>query len=372
MPRPHLTLLVAPLLLLGTKALPARAAALGPSVSEEEPAVELPEGPSARAFAGVGPSTGGVSLGGLLEAHPWLRDPESPTERAAAWRGWGALLTAESERSESEPEARAALALHALRDARWQDAWAHLERLGGFPEWSAGVLPALLPGAPIDSASGSGGRPGPLPDGVLLRPAVPPLAPPGDPRAHEPRIATVRGLQVGEATLDLKVTLDGSGIEVDLLHTGGGPATVRVLLPEPEGLEIRVEYIDWMRQDVQRQPLLVELLPGEEEHNLFGRFAPRRVPLPGSPTDRLPRALVEGGLWTEWAGAELLRPELLAAAEVLPEVLGVPGGLVTPGAMPSAAPWEATVLHVPSEADAARRFLARIASRLEAWVLRAR
>ncbi len=365
-------LLLATWLLPGLGGVPAFDLRTVTPALQDEPAVVLPEGPNARAWSGVGSATRARPLEDLLAAQPWLADAPQGPDRAAAWRGWGALLAAESARDESQPDARAALTLNALRDARWQDAWAHLERLGGFPEWSAAVLPALLPGVPSGAQAGLGGLPGALPDGVLLRPAVPPLAPPGDPRRHEPRTATVRGLRVGEATLDFTITLDGSGIEVDLLHTGGGPATVRVLLPEPEGLEIRVEYIDWMRQDVQRQPLLVELLPGEEEHNLFGRFAPRRVPLPASPTERLPRALERGGLWTEWRGAPELQAELEAAAEVLAEVLGVPGGLVAPGDPPPGEPWSATVLHVPGEEAAARRFLAQVSSRLEAWALRPR
>ena len=66
------------------------------------------------------------------------------------------------------------------------------------------------------------------------------------------------------------------------------------------------------------------------------------------------------------------KAELEAAAEVMAQVLGVPGGLLAPGGPPPGEPWSAAVLHVPSEDAAARRFLAQISSRLEAWVLRAR
>ncbi len=336
---------------------------------QEVPAhVELPEGPNARALAGVGAQTVALDLQReLLDERAWLRD-----QGAATWTGWGAAVKCAAREPEGASAAHAALVLCAARQGRHQDAWGHLERLGGFPEWSAAMLPMLLPGVPLDSASGVGGLPGALPDGVLLTPAVPPHSGAQRPGRIEQRTATLHGLRIGEAILDFKITIDSSGIEVDLLHTGGGPATVRVLLPEPEGLEIRVEYIDWMRQDELRVPLTVELLPGEEEHNLFGRFRPRRSPLPSFSGELMPRALQFGGLWLAWSGDEALEPELRTAAEVMATTLGVPGGLIEQENSGSGSPWSATILHVPRERDAARRFLSQIASRLEAWMLRER
>lgn len=330
--------------------------------------VQLPEGPNARAFAGVGPETEAIALGAQLAGrHAVLLDG---ADRAAVWRAWGQTLERCAASEEESPSERASLALFALEQGRWSDAWAHLERLGGHPEWSAAVLPRLLPGAPAGTPPGRGGLPGALPDGVLLTPAVPPPTREVLPGRIEPRAAEVRGLRIGEATVDLRVSLDGSGIQVDLAHTGGGPARVRVLLPEPEGLEIRVEYVDWMRQDERRLPLEVELLPGEEEHSLFGRFRPRPLALPASPRGPLPRALERGGLWVERPPcSEELNAELEAAAAALRGALDLGGGVVEAGVSPRCEPWAPTLLHVPAEPAAARRLLAAIASRVERHLL---
>ncbi|HIG12730.1 MAG TPA: hypothetical protein EYQ59_13880 [Planctomycetes bacterium] len=342
---------------------------------QSAPTVVLPAGANARAWAGVGRETRAVDLGPeLFKKQPWLQPGTPRADRRAVWRGWGTLVKKEAQGERSDPGTRAALCLFATKEGRWRDAWNHLERLGGHPAWSAAVLPALLPGVPFDAPKGQGGLPGILDDGVLLRPAPPPPLTPGT--RYQTRESIVRGLRIGAATVDLRVTLDNSGIEVGLLHTSGAAVRVFVLLPEPEGLEIRVEYIDWMRQDERHGALELKLLPGEEERALFGRFKRRRLPLPASCGADLPRALAAGGLWFSWPGldspgeAAELEEELRTAAEAMAALLDVPGGLIGIHEPPPRPPWNATIAHLPREAAEARRLLSAIASRLEAWVLR--
>ncbi|MCB9915375.1 MAG: hypothetical protein H6828_09525 [Planctomycetes bacterium] len=337
--------------------------ALALSAPRADVGVQLPERSQRARLRRRGPRDGGGRPRGRAGAGA-RRARAPPRADATTWRAWGAALAGCAGDAEEAPADRAGLALFARAQGRWSDAWAHLEHLGGHPEWSAAVLPLLLPGVPDGTPPGHGGLPSALPDGVLLTPALPPSRWAPSASYVEPTQAEVHGLRIGDATVDVRVSLDGSGVQVDLLHTGGGPATVRVLLPEPEGLAIRVEYLDWMRQDAVREAMLVELLPGEEEHNLFGRFAPRRTPLPASPRGELPRALREGGLWFE-CGADEALEEVRAAAEVMAAALGVPGGVVAPGEAPGCGPWSPTLVHLAYEPGAARRLLAQVAARLE-------
>jgi len=326
--------------------------------------VRLPAGPVARAWAGVGPQTAPTDLGIELFADvAWLADPGA-ADPEVRWAAWSAWLSGEARSEESDPRRRTALALLAREQGRWADAWFHFERLAAHPEWAAAVMPRLLPGVPAGGAPGRGGLPGALPDGVLLRPAPPPEAIAENGLPLRTRTASVEGLRIGEAIVTLRVTIEPSGIEIDLLHTGGGPATVRVLLPEPVDQEIRVEYTDWMREDEVGNPLTVVLNPGDEEHNLYGRFRPRRSELPGLPPGELSEGLKRGGLWIECALGAAIEPEARAAAKALGEVFAFPHGLCRPGEPPPGAPWAATVVHLPADENAAL-LLARIASMAE-------
>jgi len=327
--------------------------------------VALPEGPVARAWAGVGEGTRAIDLGtALLGEAAWLADPAAATPERR-WSAWARWLGEGARAPRPDPKRRAGLLLLARDQGRWRDAWIHLERLGGTPEWAAAAMPHLVPGVPLGTPAGRGGLPGPLPDGALLRPVPPPALEYPEGGRPVARSVTVEGLRIGEAIVTFVVTVEASGIEVDVTHTGGGPARLRVLLPTPPGQEIRVEYVDWMRQDEVGSPLLLELSPGDEEHSLYGRFVPRREALPATPAGELPQQLLRGGLWIECAEGSAAEPESRAAARAFGELLGLRTGISRPGGPSPTPPWSATILRLPSEEAEATRFLGRIASAVE-------
>ncbi len=327
--------------------------------------VRLPESEAARALASVGPQTAPADLGpGLLDLHPWLVEPEAGPPEAVhgTWARW---IAAEAAAGVPDPTRRAGLLLVAARQSRHEEAWAHLGALVSDPGRAAAVLPILLPGVPPGTPAAEGGLPVALPDGVLLRPAPPP-APPGDPAGSlRPRHMEVRGLRVGAAVVNLRVALEPSGVQVDVEHVDGGPARLRVLLPEPEGQEIRVEYVDWMRQDTHRAPLLVELSPEDEEpHTLWGRFLPRRTPLPALPAGALPRGLERAGLFLACPPGGPLEAEARAFAGALGELYGFPTGVLPPGAPAPAPDAEALLVRLTGGEDG-RRLLHELARRVE-------
>ena len=308
------------------------AALLLAHASPQAPAqVTLCESPAARAWAGVGPETVPVDLDELLFAEdPWLLDP-SRADPAQVWERWGTWLGAEGRSESADPRRRAGLCLLAVHHRRWEDAWAHFARLGAAPPWAAAVVPALVPGVPIDQL-GAAADPGrSLPEGLVLRPAVPPRPADDPPTSLRPREMWARQLRIGGAVLDTKVSIEPSGLEVDLWHLSGEAVEVAVLLPEPPGQEIRVEYIDWMRQDERRVPLRLELVPGSEEHNLFGRFSPRRAPLPALPEGALPAGIAGGGLWISLPASDELERTAAPVARALSRLFDVPGGTLAHG-----------------------------------------
>ncbi len=319
------------------------------------PLAQLPASPAARAWASVGPETTPISLSEeLLEQNPWLRRPRD-ADPELVWGRWGEWLGAERARELTDARERTGLLVLATSEARWSDAWLHFGRLGAAPRWAAAVLPHLFLGLPLDHPIEAGGIPAPLADGVLLTIAPPP-APAGAPRgSFVRRQASFPGLRIGAARVDLRITLEPSGVQVDLQHVGGDAASVRVLLPEPEGSEIRVEYIDWMREDERRAPLKLELLPGSEEHNLFGRFTERRERMPALPGQSLPESLKRGGLWIETEGE--LEPELRAFASSLGSLFDLEAGLCSRKVPPPASPWTQTICHVGTGPTARARFM---------------
>ncbi len=352
--------------------------AITPAVSAPGPAraraaeqrISLPESSAARAFASVAPDTTPTDLAtGLYAEDAWLRAPAA-SEPATVYSRWGTWLAAEAGAIAIDPRSRSGLVLFAAHQRRFEDAWNHFARLSASPEWAAAVLPQLLPGAPAEFGAASGGVPGALPDGVLLAPAPPP-PPASDPRGSlRPRSAEVKGVRIGEALVDIRVSIEPSGVQVDLEHVGGGPATVRVLLPEPVGQEIRVEYLDWMRQDGLRAPLVVALSPAdEEEHTLWGRFQPRRVPMPALPKAEPPRAFLRGGLFLSLDTGGELEAEAKAFASALGALFGVPTGVLATGDLPQVDVYEPILVSLPA-APAGRLRLVQLLSSVERHLTR--
>ncbi|MCA8979845.1 MAG: hypothetical protein KDC14_07450, partial [Planctomycetes bacterium] len=146
--------------------------ALALLLTVETPPLRLPESPAARSFAGVGAETQPHSLEDLLESAPWLVEHAPASD--AVWSSWAGWLGAAAHADRVDPARRAGLCRVACLQARWEDAWRHFERLGGHPDWQAAVAPWLMPGAPLEIAAGPGGRAIAIPDGLLLRPALPP------------------------------------------------------------------------------------------------------------------------------------------------------------------------------------------------------
>lgn len=327
----------------------------------DEGPLSLPDGPAAKVWAGVGPETSPADI--AARAGLW-----ADWSTRSTWSTWASLVREEAAAEGPEPARRAILCLLARGHGRAGDAWAHYGTLGAEPGLVAAVTPRLLPGVPSEAAVEPGGRPAPLPDGVVLRPFLPPSSGEGPAGTVEWRSATAHGLRIGAAVVDLTVTVEATGVQVDLTHVSGGAATVSVLLPEPEGFEVKIEYLDWLRRedDQLRTPIPVELKPGEEPRQLYGRVLERRAALPTGGAQRLPAALVEGGLVFEVPDGDPDRAALEEIAAVVGELLGVEARLRAPGA--PRGDTSGTVFRLPAGRERVER-LRFLASAIERFLL---
>lgn len=295
----------------------------------------LEDGPYRAALERLVPGT----TAGPLEPAPW---PDEWTEEAWSdgdgWDAWADAL------DRADDTARAQLARLAHLQGRWDDAWRHLAAIGD-ARTARAALPAILPGAPRESsepgAAVADGLAQPLPDGVLLRPSLPP---PGNELVNGGRVrraVELAGVRVGDAILHLRVALEGDGVQIDFTHAGGGECRLQVIIPEPEGFEIRVEYVDWDRRSTVGEPHELVLRPGDEPHKLWGRFLRFPRPWPGRLPEHLPAQIQAAGLVVvdaPDAGATAL---LAGFAGALERTLGVPvhvtadrGSLPMPGFAP--------------------------------------
>jgi len=322
--------------------------------------VLLPDGPAARAWASVDPQAplSDEWASELGEGGPRVLALLDPWATPLTWQSWSRWL-APSEKTSSE---RGALAILAARQGRPADAWSHYSALVSDPATAAAVMPRLLPGIPPGAAPGA-----PLPGGSVLSPTPPP----GALAAARGRVRPVTAsaeFQTDKATVRLVISVEAAGIEVKVHHLAGGPVSLHVQLPELLEREIRVTYIDWMRQDTRNEPLAVELTPEMEGPvQLFGRFLSRKESMPALPDSRLPVQLLEAGLWLEAEDGEPPTPLHEAAALAITTTLGVPGGARQTGSADADSPSAGTIVRV-SEGSKGARTLARIASATEAWV----
>jgi len=226
-------------------------------------------------------------------------------------------------------------------------------------------MPFLLPGVDV-AAPAEGTAPRELPDGALLRPALPPHDNAFLFGRHEMSIA---GLRVGSGRISMGVSVDPDGVQVELAHLGGEPVRVAVLLPEPRNFAIRVAYVDWFRQDEVGVPLEVELAPGEEPRVLFGRFAPRSSPWTRELPADLPAGLARDGLRLDYGAlGDDERTQLAGLDAALAQLLGARVEVVAPSAAESRPAFAG--ISVQLEPETWRRELAAILSSVERFTLR--
>jgi len=258
--------------------------------SADAPGLRVDPGPLAAALGAVAE----VVEPPALAIAPWPRAPDgaafAPEEwRAADWQRLGALYKAAS----AEPAAaaiRAELALAALASGRTEDAWRHGAKLP--PSGLAAILPHFLPGAA--AAAGPGGVARALPEGVVLRPALPP--PTGQGGSPERARVELVGFEIADATVAVVVTVEGDGVELEFRHLGGPPVSFSAVVPCPPRLVMTVEYADWERQEGVGLARPLRLEPGSAPLRLWGRFERRRPAWPGHLPHPLPAQLAAYGL----------------------------------------------------------------------------
>lgn len=280
--------------------------------------IELPAGPAADLAARLGPEVRPAELPRLGQ-DAWAD--------GATWKRWSQLLTQEAGAGEPDPARRAELALLALEQGRFDDAWERFTQCAASPSVAAALLPRFLPGA----------RSALLADGSVLAPALPP---PSSPEARaagslrggvDRRAMRIDGLAVGSAVIALKISVEVEGVQIDVLHLSGGPVRLSIAIPKDPRFDFSDEYVDWYRAEVKGVAHALSIQPGDEEHTLYARFEPRAPEWPTLLPDDVPAQIASGGLRIEAraGGADLglLRAvaESLAAGPLhLPAVLREP------------------------------------------------
>ena len=137
----------------------------------------------------------------------------------------------------------------------------------------------------------------PLPADVHLAPTLPPPAEPDEDGRPRQRATRAHGLRVGLTLLDLTVTAEPDGVQVDVAHVGGPPCDIRLALPDPgPELTYRARHLDWERVETSERFLAVHLEPDEEPHTLWGRYGPLSTEWPITLPEELPQAHVDGGV----------------------------------------------------------------------------
>jgi hypothetical protein len=260
--------------------------------------IQLPDGPAARAFASS-PKTGAtVAFGGGIcppDIDGSLVPPDA-WRNANTWVAWSAAWELESLHENRDIQQRAFLALLALAQTRWDDAWMHFDACDGSREWMSALLPSFLPGVPRGTKFGAGVLPPPLRDGGVLRPSLPPPSDRAAPGRIDVRAMKVDGFVVGAATLSMRVAVEAEGVQIEIEHRSGGAARLSIVIPESSQFEIENEYVDWMVQETHHQPLALEIKPGDEAHTIYGRFQARALTHPTRVTERAPAQLEEGAV----------------------------------------------------------------------------
>jgi hypothetical protein len=260
--------------------------------------ISLPDSRAAKAYA-ASPITGAKVVRASNGEGPFFPLPlkPDPWHSAKHWEVWATMVRAESHPGAPDLQARAFLALMALEQQRWDDAWGHFSACGASREWMSALLPCFCPGVSTNEIEVHGPLPPPLPDAVVLRPSLPPPSEHLAPGRIDARAMKVDGFKVGAATLAMSVALEPEGVEIDVEHRGGGAAKLSIVIPAPSDWDIGNEYVDWVVQPTHHAPLEIAIDASDPTRTLYGRFKPRELAHPTRVPDAAPAQIENGTLW---------------------------------------------------------------------------
>jgi hypothetical protein len=262
--------------------------------------IELPTGPAERALATLPEAEPAV----FAEWPAWLAGAgagaASGWEAGAAaapgsdpWTRWAACVETARAAPGTQPaaRARAELGLLAAAQGRSDQAWDHWLAAQADPGAARALALRLVGGVSAD-VSGPGGT------GWSCAPMLPPPGDPSDVRARAgKRTARALALELGSARVDVAVTREADGVQIELRQTAGEPCRLAVTLPCPRHLAVGARYVDWLRApDDGCAALEVALEPGAPARELWGRFVPAPEPWPGLAPDAVSAARREGGI----------------------------------------------------------------------------
>jgi hypothetical protein len=343
------------------------------AATAERRSIELPEGAIARAVESLGAPSKPIDLPTHLGSPGRVPGPKlSAWTQPGTWTRWAELVDAESRASTPDPARRAELALLALEQERWDDAWRELEVAAATPGWLAALLPRFLPGAPAGSPAAPGGRTGRLPEGVTLTPSLPPATREAAAGRVDRRSMRIDDLAIGDAVVELTVAVEAEGVQVDVTHRSGGATRFSLRIPEPADFAIAQEYVDWYRQDEARVAHTLEVKPGDPTHTFYGRFEPHSVRFTAQLPTELNAQLQTGTLWI-LAGEE--PAERTLAREIAESLakgpLKIAARALGASEAPPTAEWTGVRLDLRDGKERARK-LAWLASSVEHFALHAK
>ncbi|MDF1836232.1 MAG: hypothetical protein P1V35_00045 [Planctomycetota bacterium] len=221
-------------------------------------------------------------------------------------------------------QSRLKLCLIAKAQGRDQDAWTHFQKLADGPDHVVRALPYLWPGVPFDTSIGPGARLT-LEPNTLLEPAFLLLPPDDETGVTGPlRMTWKGGLNVLSEPLELRITLQPEGLEMDLWNRGRAPLKVRAILPNPRNFESSYTYSDW-EKTLDAHLGIAVVLPHDREDpwTLFTRLKPAFEAWPRSPRSGTP--------WFKDRSMRLIlgrneppTPALNTLAKVLRDLLAIP------------------------------------------------
>ena len=289
-------------------------------IGEQFPHYELPPGPAAEL---VERCASAVPRGATFRSWPQGLDSVG-WERVEPWVEWAKLVRAEADSEFPKALRRAELARAAIASGRSTAAWKHFENCASDPSVAAALLPYLFPGVPLEMPPGTS-----LPDGVTLRPLLPPPSEYDLPYgSFDPASLSVSDLQVGAAFLALKLDLARDGVQIDVTHLSGAATQLSLVMARPEGYYTKTEFLDWERLEDRPAARTIRCSADSEtetEHSYWGRFAPLPLRWPGihnvAPQPLLAR-LRDCGI--EIRAAKGLESRACGLAFAIEEVFGIP------------------------------------------------